>query len=59
MGSIKAETKEFIDQEKIIEEAFGSASDDPCSISNLTIPNNINNITDYIYSPEHVIRNNN
>ena len=44
MSSIKAETQELIDKEQIIENAFGGFSDDPCSISNLTIPNNIYNI---------------
>ena len=44
MANIKAETKELIDEQKMIETAFGAATDDPCSISNLTIPNNISNI---------------
>ena len=46
LSTIKAETQTLIEPEKIIEEAFMGAnqSDNPCSIKNLTIPTNAQNI---------------
>ena len=47
LSEIKAETQVLIDSEKIIEDAFIglNKSTNPCSISSLTIPNNIQDIT--------------
>ena len=47
LSTIKAETQNLIDADKLIEEAFMGTvkTDNPCSITNLTIPNNIHHIT--------------
>ena len=46
LSAIKAETQNLVDSDKLIEEAFMGVSqaDNSCSISNLTIPNNIHHI---------------
>ena len=46
LSTIKAEAQSLIEPEKIIEEAFMGAnqSANPCSIKNLTIPTNAQNI---------------
>ena len=47
ISKIKAETIEFVDAQKNIEQAFAGLNvvGDPCSVSNLTIASNIHNIT--------------
>lgn len=45
-SSIKAETQDLVDADKAIQDAFmgHSATDDPCSITNLLIPSNVSHI---------------